>query len=203
MQTIVSWSAADRHPLRLWIHPNEISMSDLSITQGDRLVGLEFDEALYPRDAIYGAAYIFLDRCYIHLDRPSSGRILVQLRLKPSSSFPLEELAGEFENELLGQAWRRQILEENRALIERISARAAAGSAGPPGLDDLLNVDASGEAFEDPLGIAMSWEEKYKKKKPEDGARGQDEPQAAAPEGVSKDSAPEGSPVGGGEGGAP
>jgi His-Xaa-Ser system protein HxsD len=143
-------------------------MSDLSISQGDRSISLEFDEALYPRDAIYGAAYIFLDRCYLHLDRPSSGRVSVQFRLKPSTTASLEELAGEFENELLGQAWRRQILEENRALIERISARAAVGSAGPPGLDDLLNLDASGDAFEDPLGIAMSWEEKYKKKKPED-----------------------------------
>jgi His-Xaa-Ser system protein HxsD len=143
-------------------------MSDLAITQGERSLSVEFDEALYPRDAIYGASYIFLDRCYIHLDRPAGGRISVQLRLKPSVNAALEELAGEFENELLGQAWRRQILDENRALIERVSARAAAGSAGPPGLDDLLNVDATGEAFDDPLGIAMSWEEKYKKKKPED-----------------------------------
>jgi His-Xaa-Ser system protein HxsD len=148
-------------------------MSDIAITQGERALGLEFDEALYPRDAIYGAAYIFLDRCYIHLDRPSHGRVSVQLRLKPSVSLALEELAGEFENELLGQAWRRQILEENRALIERISARAVAGSAGPPGLDDLLNVDAGGEVFDDPLGIAMSWEEKYKKKKPEEGKGGE------------------------------
>jgi His-Xaa-Ser system protein HxsD len=139
-------------------------MSDIAITQGERALGLEFDEALYPRDAIYGAAYIFLDRCYIHLDRPSHGRVSVQLRLKPSVSLALEELAGEFEN---------QILEENRALIERISARAVAGSAGPPGLDDLLNVDAGGEVFDDPLGIAMSWEEKYKKKKPEEGKGGE------------------------------
>lgn len=143
-------------------------MSDLSITQGDRVVCLELDEALYPRDALYGAAYIFLDRCYIHLDRPSAGRVSVQLRLKPSRTLSLEDLAGEFENELLGQAWRRQILEENRVLIERISARAVAGSAGPPGLDDLLNMDADGEAFDDPLGIAMSWEDKYKKKKSEE-----------------------------------
>ncbi len=156
-------------------------MSDLSISQGDRSITLEFDEALYPRDAIYGAAYIFLDRCYLHLDRPSSGRVSVQFRLKPSTTASLDELAGEFENELLGQAWRRQILEENRALIERISARAAVGSAGPPGLDDLLNLDASGEAFEDPLGIAMSWEEKYKKKKPEEAGEAAKSQEQAAP----------------------
>lgn len=143
-------------------------MSELSVSQGDRSVSLEFDEGLYPRDAIYGAAYIFLDRCYVHLDRPSGGRVSVALRLKASTSASLDDLAGEFENELLGQSWRRVILEENRAIIERVSARAAAGSAGPPGLDDLLNVDATGEAFDDPLGIAMSWEDKYKKKKTEE-----------------------------------
>ncbi len=164
-------------------------MSDLSISQGERSLSVEFVEALYPRDAIYGAAYIFLDRCYIHLDRPSDGRVSVKLRLKPSINASLDELAGEFENELLGQAWRRQILDENRALIERVSARAAAGSAGPPGLDDLLNVDASGEAFDDPLGIAMSWEDKYKKKKPDEAPAGEAAGEASKP--------------GAGEGGAP
>jgi His-Xaa-Ser system protein HxsD len=142
-------------------------MSDLSVTQTDRAARLEFDEALYPKDAIYGAAYIFIDRCYVHLDRPSDGRVVVSLRLKAHVTAQLDELAGEFENELLGQAWRRQITEDNRTIIELISTRALAGAAGPPGLDDLLNMDAGGGAFEDPLGIAMSWEDKYKKKKPE------------------------------------
>ena len=46
------------------------------------------------------------------------------------------------------------------------TSRALSGAAGPPGLDDLLTMDIGEEsAFEDPLGIAMSWEEKYTKKK--------------------------------------
>ena len=144
-------------------------MSELAIRPDDeRTVTVEFDEGFYPRDAIYGAAYIFLDRCYVRLDRPAAGRVAVRLERKPSVQAGLEELVGEFQNELLGQAWRRQILDENRALLERVSARAVAGSAGPPGLDDLLQIDSAGEAFDDPLGIAMSWEEKYKKK-PDDG----------------------------------
>ena len=74
-------------------------------------------------------------------------------------------LAGEFQNELLGQAWRRQIVDENRAFIESITTRALGGAAGPPGLDELLAMDiGEASAFDDPLGIAMSWEEKYKKK---------------------------------------
>ena len=140
-------------------------MSELApVPVDERTVSVEFDETFYPRDAIYGAAYIFIDRCYVRLERPGAGRVAVRLERKPSTQATLEELVGEFQNELLGQAWRRQILDENRALLERVSARAVAGSAGPPGLDDLLQIDTSGEAFDDPLGIAMSWEDRYKKK---------------------------------------
>ncbi len=140
-------------------------MSDLTATQTTNTLELEFDEALYPRDAVYGAAYIFIDRCYVWLDRPREGRVSVRLRLKPDVERPLDALAGEFENELLAQAWRRLITDENRQMIESVTTRALAGAAGPPGLDDLLGMDIDDEtAFEDPLGIAMSWEEKYKKK---------------------------------------
>lgn len=136
---------------------------DRSVTE-DGLV-IELDEDLYPKDAIYGAAYIFIDRCYVKLDRPSQGRISVRLAPKPGSTVSLDDMAGEFENELLGQAWRRQIVEENRQLIEQVTTQALSGAAGLPGLDDLLAMDIDEEtAFEDPLGIAMSWEEKYKKK---------------------------------------
>jgi hypothetical protein len=41
---------------------------------------------------------------------------------------------------------------------------------GPPSLDDLEKFDFSAEAFDDPLGIAMSWEEKYGKKNKAGGA---------------------------------
>lgn len=142
-------------------------MSELSWHTSEGAVVVEFDEGLYPKDAIYGAAYIFIDRCYVHLDRASVGRLRVSFRAK-SGAADSEAIAGEFQNELLGQAWRRQLVEENRAFIESITTRALAGAAGPPGLDDLLDMDIGEEsAFDDPLGIAMSWEDKYKKKKTE------------------------------------
>ncbi len=140
-------------------------MSKLDRSDTDEGLVIELDEGMYPKDAIYGAAYIFIDRCYVKLDRPSAGRISVRLAPKPGATVSLDAMAGEFENELLGQAWRRQIVEENRQLIEQVTTQALSGAAGPPGLDDLLAMDIDEEtAFEDPLGIAMSWEEKYKKK---------------------------------------
>ena len=144
-------------------------MSDVTHrATGDGIV-LELDEALYPKDAIYGAAYIFIGRCWVLLDRPRPGRISVRLKPK-AAGVALDELAGEFENELLGQAWRRLLVEENRLLVETVTTRALAGAAGPPGLDELLDMDADEQAaFDDPLGIAVSWEEKYKKKPPKAG----------------------------------
>ena len=95
----------------------------MSVDLGEGLVRVEFDEELYPRDAIYGAAYVFIDRCYVHLDRVADKRIQVSLKAKkPGIDSPA--LAGEFQNELLGQAWRQKIVEDNRQLVETITARA-------------------------------------------------------------------------------
>jgi len=139
-------------------------MSEMSVSLGEGSVRIELDEGLYPKDAIYGAAYVFIDRCYVHLDRVGDRRIVVTLKAKKQGA-DTEAFAGEFQNELLGQAWRRQIVEENKKLVETITTRALGGAAGPPGLDELLAMDIGEEtAFEDPLGIAMSWEDKYKKK---------------------------------------
>lgn len=161
-------------------------MSDIKAVLGEGAVEIELDEGLYPKDAIYGAAYVFIDRCYVHLDRAGDGRVRVTLRSKKGAPLDSQACAGELENELLAQAWRRQIIEENRQLIEAITTRALGGAAGPPGLDELLAMDiGEATAFDDPLGIAMSWEEKYKKKG--GGAAAAEPSAAAAPEGAPLD----------------
>jgi His-Xaa-Ser system protein HxsD len=158
-------------------------MSEIERSQSEEGLVLELDEALYPKDAIYGAAYIFIDRCYVRLDRPKPGRVSVRLKPKPGVERAADALAGEFENELLGQAWRRMIIDENRQLIEQVTTQALSGAAGPPGLDDLLSMEIDDDtAFDDPLGIAMSWEEKYKQKSAVNSAsEGEAEEPAAEP----------------------
>lgn len=154
-------------------------MSDITTVLGEGTVQIEFDESFYPKDAIYGAAYVFIDRCYVHLDRAADNRVRVTLRAKSGSVADGQALAGELQNELLAQAWRLSIAAENRQLIESITARALGGAAGPPGLDELLAMDIDeATAFDDPLGIAMSWEEKYRKKEQAEGAASAE---AAAP----------------------
>ncbi|MFO0629308.1 MAG: His-Xaa-Ser system protein HxsD [Polyangiales bacterium] len=148
-------------------------------------VTITVSSSVYPLEAVYGAAYIFLDRCYVLLDRPSETSLSVTLAAKRDASpEALRALTGEFANELLSQAWRLKILDENRAILETVTAQALAGAMGPPpepaapSLDELASFDFSDEGFDDPLGIAMSWEEKYKKKPEGDTA-------AAKPEGQS------------------
>ncbi len=134
-------------------------------------VKVTVDASIYPLEAVYGAAYIFLDRCYVLLDRPSGATYSVTLTSKAADADAdaLRNMVGEFANELLSQAWRQKIIEENRAVIETVTAQALAGAMGPPSLDELAAFDFSEDSFDDPLGIAMSWEDKYKKKA-EDGA---------------------------------
>ena len=146
--------------------PSEGGRGEPAAPAKPHVIEIELDEQLYPKDVIYGAAYVFIDRCYVHLDRVGDGRVKVSLRAKRGGPALSEALAGELQNELLGQAWRQEIAAQNRKLIESITARALGGAAGPPGLDELLAMDISDDtAFDDPLGIAMSWEDKYGKKK--------------------------------------
>ncbi len=146
--------------------PSELAAVDLQAAS----VRIELDEVLYPIDAVYGAAYVFIDRCYVLLDRPVAGRLRATLALKKPAAAgdgraELRVLVGEFANELVSCAWRHQITQDNRALIEQVTAQAVAGAMGPPSLDELAKFDfTGGEQLEDPLGIAMSWEDKYKKK---------------------------------------
>ena len=82
-------------------------MSDIKATGDGGSIAIEFEEGLYPKDAVYGAAYVFIDRCYVHLDRKGDRQITVRLKGKRGVAMDGEALAGEFENELLGQAYRK------------------------------------------------------------------------------------------------
>ncbi len=150
------------------LFPETLSRVDLD----EGRATIDLDAGLYPLEAVYGAAYVFIDRCYVLLDRPEPTKLRVLLSpKKPEADVAaqLREMVGELANELLSAAWRHQITQENRARIEALTLSAISGAMGPPSLDDLESFDFTEEAFEDPLGIAMSWEEKYAKKKADEG----------------------------------
>ena len=129
-------------------------------------VQLRVDLAIHPLPAVYAAAYVFLDRAFVFLDKTGEHTLRVTLtpRKPGADEAALRAFVGEFSNELLSAAWRQQIAQDNRAVIEMVTSQAIAAAMGAPSLDDLAGFDFGDESFEDPLGIAMSWEEKYKKK---------------------------------------
>jgi His-Xaa-Ser system protein HxsD len=141
--------------------PGDLVAADV----GASSVTLRVDPATYPLDALYGAAYVFIDRCFVLLDKPDdSYRVTLAWKKREPTEDDLRALVGEFTNELLSCAWRAKISQDSRALIESVTAQALGGAMGPPSLDDLEKFDFSEETFDDPLGIAMSWEDKHKKK---------------------------------------
>ncbi len=143
----------------------ELPADLVSVDASSGSVALRVDAAAYPLDALYGAAYVFIDRCYVLLDKPDgSWRVTLSWKKGEPAPEQLRALVGEFANELLSCAWRAKIAQESRSIIESVTAQALGGAMGPPSLDDLEKFDFSEDAFEDPLGIAMSWEEKHKKK---------------------------------------
>lgn len=159
--------------------PDELVAVDV----GASSVTLRVDPATYPLDALYGAAYVFIDRCYVLLDKPGGHyRVTLSWRKAEPAVEPqqLHALVGEFANELLSCAWRAKIAEESRSIIESVTAQALGGAMGPPSLDELEKFDFSAETFEDPLGIALSWEEKHRKKARADDADPTQAAQAAA-----------------------
>jgi His-Xaa-Ser system protein HxsD len=131
---------------------------------------LSLDIGLYPRDVMYAAAYVFLDRAYVLLDRDGP-RFLVHLRGKEAlDEASLRAMAGEFENELLAQALRHRVVKANQRIIDGITALAIGGAtggsepsgdsmAGEPPLIDMQDPTEDG-FLDDPNGIAVPWEAK-------------------------------------------
>jgi len=156
-------------------------VSDLRTTLAPGRVELDLDEAAFPRDAVYAAAYAFIDRCWVRLDRAGDGRYAVILREKSPGSIDGEAVAAELRSELFGQAFRVRLAEEGRALTDAV-VHAAYGGPGAPAADDLLG---AGAPFEDPLGIALQWEAQQAPPPGHDGGDPQT-PGTAAPQGDEK-----------------
>ncbi|GMV40413.1 MAG: hypothetical protein AMXMBFR64_21290 [Myxococcales bacterium] len=143
----------------------------LSIDAAQGVALLALDKGLYPLEVIYGAAYVLIDRAYVLLDRDDEGRTLVRIEWKPEERRPdaspeqaLRALAGELSNELLSQALRRKITKQNQPILEAIITQAMAGATGAT-FGALEQGDDDLDFLDDPLGIAVPWEEKFSKDK--------------------------------------
>jgi len=141
-------------------------VSDPSILHLDPQTGIAevaLERNLYPLDVIYGAAYVLIDRAYLLLDRRASdGRVTVRIESRDGGDeAALRALVGEFSNELLNQALRRKITRQNKVELEAIVTQALAGATGALLPGDMDDDDL--DFLDDPLGIAVPWEEKFSK----------------------------------------
>lgn len=125
-------------------------------------VSFEVEEDLYPLEAVYGACYLFLEKCFVYLSRPKAQTVEVRLTSRgPATVVELDALAGEFANELLSQATRLRLSQSTARIREYYTAAALRAAASAPSVDDLLAELESEELLEDPLEIMVPWEEKH------------------------------------------
>jgi len=148
--------------------------------KGDSAV-IKFHKSLYSTDALFGTAFVFLDRCYVHCDMADADHVEVVLVPRSESKWSLAELAGEFKNEMVNQALRFKLAKQTEKVRTMIVGRAIGESIPeegnaqggpvanavpelPPEVAKLLSEEEESLDFlDDPFGIAVPWEEKYKK----------------------------------------
>ncbi len=137
------------------------TLDELVWSTDGRRVSFTLDEAIYPRDAVYGAAYLFVDRCFVFLSRPADQRI--EVRLKPkgeADAAALEALAGELCNELLNQVLRFRLAESTGRIREYTFARAFFSTPTNASIDALLAELDAEELASDPLEVEVPWARK-------------------------------------------
>jgi len=130
----------------------------------DNIIRFSFNLKDYPLEAVYGAAYVFVDRAYIFLESGAASKIKVSLKGKKKLALQkLEELKGEFLNELLNYALRIKLAKGNRKVKEYIISQALLSAIGTESSKEADKQEQEMKYEDDPLGIAIPWEDKYSK----------------------------------------
>ena len=132
-------------------------VGNLEIHNKERYVVVSVSPKIYPLDVIYSAAYVMLDKAYIILTGNPDEEVLVELRYQKSEG-NLELLGREFNNELINYAVYKTQSEQSRGVKEEIVRKALQTN-----LEDSFEDSSEEEYLDDPLGIAVPWEEKHGK----------------------------------------
>ena len=137
-------------------------------------ITIDVNPKIYPLDVVYSAAYVFLDKYYLLLDGDPKKSIKVILTPKEKNA-NLEKAKAEFHNELITYAFYKEQSKKNSALRRAMLQAALLSSeetAEPEAQASEREIDAGlppevreADFLEDPEGIAVPWEVKYKDKK--------------------------------------
>ena len=91
------------------------------------------DPKVYSLEAVYGAAYLFLDEAYFYLEEGLKSKIKVNIKGKEKlTEKKLENLKDEFLNELLNSDLRDKISKNNKKMREYILGKALSSALDGP-----------------------------------------------------------------------
>ncbi|RKX96851.1 MAG: hypothetical protein DRP54_09725 [Spirochaetes bacterium] len=93
----------------------------IKVNDKEGFATISINPEVYSLPIIYSAAYVFLDKAYIVLDK-ENGRIVAYL--KPKENQNIQTLAMDFCNELLNYAHYSQRVKENHEITKMIIQRA-------------------------------------------------------------------------------
>lgn len=118
------------------------------------------NSSIFPIEAYCATSLSFIDDYYIYLDKKKNN-IIICIISKTNISFNKKEIEGRFRNELLNNALRIKISQDNFSIRESIINQALFSSLPSEKQESLVK---NNSYQDDPLGIAIPWEEKFSKK---------------------------------------
>jgi His-Xaa-Ser system protein HxsD len=134
---------------------------------------LRVNPKVYPIEAVYSAAYVFLDRAYIIRDGNPEEEIVVKIITKEGNT---KEICLDFFNELINYADYQKRALQSIKLREMILQRALftnyPEAVTEDNFDEILK-EVEEDFVDDPDDIAVPWEEKYGKKEDEENSKTQ------------------------------
>jgi His-Xaa-Ser system protein HxsD len=83
---------------------------------------ININPKLYPLSVIYSSAYVFLDKVYIMLDGDPKKEVIITIT--PKNNDKIEDIAGEFGNELINYAEYEFRSKETKEIRETLIKRA-------------------------------------------------------------------------------
>lgn len=133
-----------------------IKMPRIEVNEKEKYVIVRINPKIYPLDIVYSAAYIMLDEAYILLDGDPDKEIVAEIR--PKKNQELQQLAMNFNDELLNYAVYKTQSEKNREMREIILQRAIL--TNNPDYFVIPQEQVKDEPLADPENIAKTWQEK-------------------------------------------
>lgn len=132
---------------------------------------IEVNPKIYPLDVVYSAAYVLIDDYHIILDGDPKKKIKVVILLKEGKK-NLKKAASEFNNQLLNYAFYKEQSKKNSsirqimlqaALLQTEEVKTEKSQTISPE-EEFLEKTQDADFLDDPEGIAVPWEQKYKNK---------------------------------------